>query len=69
MSDHYIQREPKLYTQRQVDAMIAKHKADTDEIEDDLMYAKDALRDVRDWITCSASRSALEAIVKRGLKE
>jgi hypothetical protein len=48
---------------------IAEIRTDMDELEDDLMYAKDALRDVLGWIECSQSRSALEAIVKRGLKE
>lgn len=44
-------------------------KKDMDELEDDLMYAKDALRDVLGWIECSQSLSALRAICKRGLKE
>ncbi|WCO82194.1 hypothetical protein vBPpSSYP_212 [Pseudomonas phage vB_PpS_SYP] len=48
---------------------IASMRDDMDELEDDLMYAKDALRDVLDWIKCSQSLSALEAIVKRGLRE
>lgn len=44
-------------------------KKDMDELEDDLMYAKDALRDVLGWIGCSQSLSALKAICLRGLKE
>lgn len=43
--------------------------ADIEELEDDLMYAKEGLKDVLGWIECSQSRSALEAIVKRGLKQ
>lgn len=48
---------------------IAEMHTDMWELEEDLMYAKDALRDVLDWIKCSQSLSALEAIVKRGLRE
>lgn len=43
--------------------------ADIEALEDDLMYARDGLKDVLDWITCSQSLSALEAIVKRGLRQ
>lgn len=49
-----------------------KHGYSPDEVmemEDDLMYAREALRDVLDWITCSQSTSALRAIAKRGLRE
>ena len=44
-------------------------KADIDELEDDCMRMRDALKDVLGWIECSSSRSALESIVKRGLGE
>ena len=48
---------------------IADMHSDMWELEEDLMYAREGLRDVLDWIKCSQSRSALEAIVKRGLRE
>lgn len=47
----------------------SKLQTDMDQLEDELADAKEALRDVLDWITCSQSLSALEAICKRGLKE
>lgn len=50
---------------------IADMHSDMWELEEDLMYAKDALRDIRDWINDpnGFSKYALEVIVKRGLRE
>lgn len=69
-------KDKPVFTQAQMTAAIQANikarddmRRDMDELEDDLMYAKDALRDVLDWMECSQSRSALRAIVERGLRQ
>jgi len=65
-----------IYTQEQMNKVIlanlnniSTYRNEIVELDDNLMYARDALRDVLDWINCSQSLSALRAIVKRGLRE
>lgn len=72
-----------LYTQEQMNMVIlaniaarqdlqheiARMNEDMNLLEEDASAARGALYDIRDWLTCSQSISALQVIIKRGLRE